>query len=83
LPATLVSVLSAGQAATTCAIFNQTADGWSKEEAASAARAALRETIVSWKEKNAITGVVRELPEKPQPRLILANRGFTGAVAHA
>jgi hypothetical protein len=31
------------------------------------ARAALHETITAWKAKNAITGTVRETPEKPEP----------------
>lgn len=64
---TLMAVLPAVQASARCSILNETADGWSKEEASSAARAALRETIVSWKAKNAITRVVHETPEKPEP----------------
>jgi hypothetical protein len=60
-------VLPASQVSAECSILNETADGWSKEEAAGKARAALHETIATWKAKNGITGVV-QTPEKPQPR---------------
>ena len=67
LVATLMAVLPAVQVFARCSILNATADGWSKEEASSAARAALHETIVSWKAKSAITGAAHETPEKPEP----------------
>src|SRR6476469_5972505 len=63
----LMAILAAPQVYAECSILNETADGWSKEEASSAARAALHETIATWKAKNAITGTVRETPEKPEP----------------
>ena len=63
----LMGILAAPQVSAECSILNETADGWSKEEATGAARAALQETIVSWKAKNGISGAVRETPEKPQP----------------
>ena len=63
----LMAILAAPQVSAECSILNETADGWSKEEASSAARAALHETIATWKAKNAITGTVRETPEKPEP----------------
>jgi hypothetical protein len=65
---TLLVVLPAPQVSAECSILNETADGWSKEEASTTARAALHETIAAWKAKNGITGAVRETPEKPEPR---------------
>ena len=63
----LMAILPAPQVFAKCSILNETADGWSKEEASSTARAALHETIATWKAKNAITGTVHETPEKPEP----------------
>jgi hypothetical protein len=64
----VMAVLPAPQVSAECSILNETADGWSKEEASSTARAALHETIATWKAKNGITGAVRQTPEKPEPR---------------
>jgi hypothetical protein len=63
-----IATLPAVQASAACAILNASADGWSKEEASGAARAALQETIASWKTKNAITSAISETPQKPEPR---------------
>ena len=63
----LMAILPAPQVSAECSILNETADGWSKEEASSTARAALHETIAAWKSKNGITGAVRETAEKPEP----------------
>ncbi len=56
------------QDGTRCLFFSGTSNSIRKAKAAEEALTALRDAIDKWKTDNAVTGLVTETPQRPEPR---------------